>query len=486
MAVRSSGSSPCINVAVIGPHQHGKSTLAGFLLYALHQIPTALMNEADQAASNRRDPSRKFAFLLDRKAHERIIIANECRGTQETSWWGLERKGQRYMLINSPGWHSRITSLIGVLSDADAVLFVVDTETYLENLRQEEAAQGDQKQTIPDTLTQVYTHLSLVRFYGVQQLIVALHKMDKIDFSERTYQEAKTHLERVIEKLGWNKSQVRFVPTAVTATEEKGYNIIEPDPVFSEWSQHPSLLRAIEQLHPQSLSTHAHFRMQLNSIHQGRRVPIPGFQLVTTGKVIAGTVQVDDELLIQPSGTRCKVHSIQAIDNSKYFGPTKPWFQQSRAITGEPVTLLCTIIEGEVKVNRGEIAGTATSSPRVSQRLRAELTSLASPPFSDLFVKNLSGIFVMGYFLTGFRIDDFSLDRGKTWQRNGHKSRLQKRALLLDIITNPHNVSPILGELRLAKQTPLETYAENSYLGRFVLLGSNSFPIFGGHIIEVL
>ena len=79
MVARSSSSSAWINVAVIGPHQHGKSTLAGFLLYALHQLPTKFMNEADRAANKRKDPTRKFAFLLDRKAHERKMgLAVHC------------------------------------------------------------------------------------------------------------------------------------------------------------------------------------------------------------------------------------------------------------------------------------------------------------------------------------------------------------------------------------------------------------------------
>src|SRR5712692_6379995 len=103
MVARSSSSSAWINVAVIGPHQHGKSTLAGFLLYALHQLPTKFMNEADRAANKRKDPTRKFAFLLDRKAHERKIIANAYSGTQEISRWVLERSGRRYLLLNSPG-----------------------------------------------------------------------------------------------------------------------------------------------------------------------------------------------------------------------------------------------------------------------------------------------------------------------------------------------------------------------------------------------
>ncbi len=194
---------------------------------------------------------------------------------------------------------------------------------------------------------------------------------------------------------------------------------------------------------------------------------------------------MEDELLIQPSGTRCKVRSIQNIDNARYNWPANPRLNSKSAIAGEPVNLLCTIMDGEVKVSKGEIAGTGISSPQVSRRLRAELIPLPTLPFSDLFAKNLSGTFVLGHFHSSFSLEDFSFDEGLTWLRKGNKSAQQKRTLLLDAITRSHRGSPFLGELHLAKKAPLETYAENNYLGRFVLFGPNSIPMYGGHITEM-
>ncbi len=140
---------------------------------------------------------------------------------------------------------------------------------FLKALQQKQAMPENR---LPATLAQIYTGLSLARFYDVQQLVIALHKMDKIDFSKEKCLEAKAHLERIVEEFGWKPGQVHFIPTAVTAIEEKGYNVIESDPTFNEWFSHVSLLRAIEQLHPRSLPVHASFRMQLNSVQQGKQV----------------------------------------------------------------------------------------------------------------------------------------------------------------------------------------------------------------------
>ena len=116
MGIGVRGSSPWTNIAIIGPAQHGKSTLAGFLLYALHEVDPKVMHEADQAARARGDLSRKFAFLLDRKPHERTTVTGIGRGhTQETAWRGFERRGRSYLLMAGPGQYNGRSHVIGEL-----------------------------------------------------------------------------------------------------------------------------------------------------------------------------------------------------------------------------------------------------------------------------------------------------------------------------------------------------------------------------------
>ena len=67
MIGRASGSSSWINIAVIGPHQHGKSTLAGFLLYASRQIAAARINDAEQAAIKKKTPAENSLFFSTAK-----------------------------------------------------------------------------------------------------------------------------------------------------------------------------------------------------------------------------------------------------------------------------------------------------------------------------------------------------------------------------------------------------------------------------------
>lgn len=71
------------------PRQHGKSTLAGFLLYEQGEVRAHIMREAERSAKERRDMSRKYAYLLDRRPHERTKIVRSGRGNTRNFLVGI-------------------------------------------------------------------------------------------------------------------------------------------------------------------------------------------------------------------------------------------------------------------------------------------------------------------------------------------------------------------------------------------------------------
>jgi elongation factor 1 alpha-like protein len=482
MAVQLSTSSFWTNVAVIGPTGNGKSTLAGFLLFAHWFIPPGEMEEADRAAQTRGDPSLKFAFLFDRKSSERVSTGSGHGGTQEISWRRLERPKRRYMLIDTPGHPRRVMYVVGALTDADIALLVVDPSVCLESRR---AGQEAQRTDASATLAQIATQLALARFYGITQLIIALHKMDTHEFLEVDYRKAKAYLGRIVKKLGWMEDQVHFVPTAVEAVEEKGHNIItDAGPSLSSWYANGTLVQALEQVQPKPAPGDAPVRMQISHVSHGQQ----GFHWGISGKLFTGIVREQDELIIQPAGLQFRVDAIRPIDYTRYLDASH--HSQSSAIAGELVNLSCMVTasgDDEAKLSIGEIASAVDFPCQVSSRLKAELVFFPVPSPSKQFLENFSGTFGMGHFHTRFRIKSFSLDGGGTWQsieNGGRKERTQKRRLLAKSIRAGKD-TPILVELILDKQAPLERYVEDVNLGRFVLLDADHF-ICGGYITQVL
>lgn len=73
------------------------------------------------------------------------------------------------------------------------------------------------------------SYLAVARFFGIHQLIVAVHQMDKVNFSDKTYEEVKKYLRSKLEGFGWDTEMIPFIPTAVQAEKDLGQNINKPD-----------------------------------------------------------------------------------------------------------------------------------------------------------------------------------------------------------------------------------------------------------------
>lgn len=475
------------NVALIGPAQYGKSTLAGFVVFSLNEVDSKTLNEAEQAALRRKDLSRKFAYLLDRKPDERAIFLGRGQ-TREPSWWGFERNGRRILLIDSPGQYKRVEHVVGTLSEADGVILVVDVKDYLESVEKPNVWRDDNGQVISNSIAQVHSFLSLVRFLGIAQVVVALHKMDLINFSQSTYEEAKLLLELEMEDLGFVSENVMYIPTAVIADNEKGFNITQPASELIGWYPGLTLVTAIEKITPRpQQNPGADLRMQINYVYQGRKVGVPGFELVITGKVIAGSVNILDEIVIQPSGLQCKVRTIQSIDQSSVINRRNRWESRNYAVAGEVIGLGCRIqsYSGEDRVSKGEMVGHPDKTGKISDRIIAKLKTLNIPNLYSLLSGQISGVFIMGHFRTGCQIMKYSFDGGQTWQSNVEKGSNKKETLAIQDFLH-YEDDTILVELHLSRNGCLDVYCDGANLGLFVLLDPNLSIAYGGQIVEIL
>ena len=492
------------NIAIIGPAQHGKSTLTGYTLTVLDEVDSRVLEEAQEAAEERGDLSRKYAFILDRKPHERKIkTASQEKGkgqTLETSWWGFENEEKqiRYLLMDSPGHYKQMVEHVtAALSHADAVVLVVDVADYMKTLQQHgEAWRDADGRVIPTAVGQIQAYLASAHFYDVRQIIVAVHKMDLVNFSHDFYNTIKSSVLDTIEQLEWKPPFIRFVPTAVLSTENRGFNIDRDDNVseLNKWYHGPSFIETLFELTPRPAHIDGNFRMQVNYAYQGKHSGVIGYELVFTGKIITGRVQLRDELVIQPTGTQCRVRSIKSIDASSrvYRERRWDWEPRQQAEAGQHIGLGCTITKygsytrdiRSRSASSGDVVGQIDSPPKVSKRLRANILLLHMPPLDDLLDARFSGVFGMGYFKTGFKIVRYSLDGGKTYQETSLQSK--DHSLLVQDLWTLKDGDSLPVEIMLERDAPLDPNLAGTELGRFVILDKALFVLAGGKITEVL
>lgn len=171
----------------------------------------------------------KFAFLMDKLKMER-----ERGITIDISLFKFETPHRTFTIIDAPGHRDFIKNMITGTSQADCAMLVVS------------AAKGEFEAGISKQ-GQTREHALLAYTLGVKQLIVAINKMDSVEYSEDRYNEIKTEVSSFLKKIGYNPNNVPFIPlsgwTGENLTEKsanlpwwKGATLVQtldalPDPV---------------------------------------------------------------------------------------------------------------------------------------------------------------------------------------------------------------------------------------------------------------
>lgn len=412
MAVIGESVASQINVALVGMSAQGKSTLLGFLLRMQLEIPSRIMEHARQSAIHYNAPGQKFAFLVDRTPYER-----STNKTNKSSWWGLFHRARRYLFIDTPGLPERLSYMAGALLMADVALCVVDIHEYLSHLKQHLNRSITQMLTEDTWFAQIYQKLALVYFYGVKRLVIALHKMDKIDFSEQGYLQAKSHLEQLLQAQGWKPERFWIVPTAIEVDTETEHNIINPSTQMRFRFRDPSLMQVLEQVPVERTTASSPLRMQVILEPQQQIRSIVGYECALTGAVLAGNISVEDHLQILPSQMRCQVQAITPIDGTYMMRGTDQRPHYQRASMGQIVRVSCRIVSHQGhNILAGEIASMEPSSLTLHSIIHVKLVTLDYGPHNTSLMLPLHGWLLLGYMVVGFRVTHMRTGHQATWQ----------------------------------------------------------------------
>lgn len=187
---------PHLNLIVIGHVDHGKSTLVGRLLMDRGFIDEKTIKEAEEAAKKLGKDSEKYAFLLDRLKEER-----ERGITINLTFMKFETKKYFFTIIDAPGHRDFVKNMITGASQADAAILAVSAKKG-----EFEAGMSPEGQT--------REHLILAKTMGIDQIIVAVTKMDLTEppYDEKRYKEIVDTLTKFMKSFGFKMDKVKFVP----------------------------------------------------------------------------------------------------------------------------------------------------------------------------------------------------------------------------------------------------------------------------------
>jgi bifunctional enzyme CysN/CysC len=313
-----------------GSVDDGKSTLIGRLLYDSKMIfeDQLASLEADSKKLGTQGQEIDFALLVDGLAAER-----EQGITIDVAYRFFATEKRKFIVADTPGHEQYTRNMVTGASTADLAVILID------------ARQG--------ILTQTRRHSYLVHLLGIQHIVLAVNKMDLVDYDQARFDEIVGQYREFADCLGMKHF------TAIPLSGLAGDNVTQNSDNMA-WYQGSALLPHLESVElQQEAAQAASFAMPVQWVNRPN-LDFRGFSgLIATGRVAPG-----DGVRVVPSGKNARVKSIvtMASDGSMQ--------KLDEAVAGQSVTLT---LDTEIDCSRGDIIATADNPPAVADRFEATL-----------------------------------------------------------------------------------------------------------------
>lgn len=291
------GGKDVLNLIIVGHVDAGKSTLMGRVLHALGQVSQKEMHRNEKQSKEQGKGSFAYAWVLDEGSEER------ARGvTMTVAVAHFETPHRRVVLLDAPGHKDFVPNMISGASQADAAVLVVDaTPGGFEAGMEGQGGQGGQTKE----------HAQLARSLGVEQLIVAVNKMDAIGFDEERFAEIQAGLAPFLRQCGFKDSAVRWLPVSGLA----GENLTEP-PTAKElvrWYKGPHLLSAVDSFQAPVRLVDKPLRLVVAEVFKNRTLG----SAAVGGKLEGGALKQGTKVLVMPAGELATVKAVEQNGEAK-------------------------------------------------------------------------------------------------------------------------------------------------------------------------
>ncbi|KAI9650640.1 hypothetical protein NHQ30_000660 [Ciborinia camelliae] len=277
------------NFVVIGHVDAGKSTLMGRLLYDLKVVDQRTVDRYRKEAEKMGKSSFALAWVLDQGTEERI------RGvTIDIAMNKFETEKTVFTILDAPGHRDFIPNMIAGASQADFAVLVIDASTG----SFESGLKGQTKE-----------HALLVRSMGVQRIIIAVNKLDTVDWSQERFDEISQQVSAFLTAAGFQDKNIKFIPCAGLHGDNIARRSTER---AASWYTGPTLVEELDHSEPVTRALDKPLRLTIDDIFRG------GMQnpLSISGRIEAGFLQVGDPLLAQPCNQKCFIKGLEIDDKA--------------------------------------------------------------------------------------------------------------------------------------------------------------------------
>jgi elongation factor 1-alpha len=323
---------PHLNLAVIGHIDHGKSTLVGRLLFETGAVPPHIIEKYKEEAKAKGKESFVFAWVMDSLKEERD------RGiTIDVAHQRFDTAKYYFTIVDCPGHRDFVKNMITGASQADAAILVCSGKD------------GVQSQT--------KEHVFLSRTLGINQLIIAINKMDEVNYDKAKFESVKTELSTLLKMVGFKPDEILFIPTSAF----KGDNLSKPSE-NTKWYTGPTLLAALDTLKVPEKPVTLPLRIPVQDSYT-----ISGIGTVPVGRVETGKMKAGDKIIFMPAKAVGEVKSIEMHHQ-----------EVKEAVPGDNIGWNVRGVEKK-DIRRGDVCGHTDKPPSVADEFTAQIVVLQHP-----------------------------------------------------------------------------------------------------------
>jgi sulfate adenylyltransferase large subunit len=322
-----------LRLVTCGSVDDGKSTLIGRLLFDSKQIMADQLEHIEETSARRGDGYVNLALLTDGLRAER-----EQGITIDVAYRSFVTPRRRFQLADAPGHVQYTRNMVTGASTAEVAIVLLD------------ARKG--------VIEQTRRHSYIASILGIPHVVVAVNKMDLVDFSQERFAEIEAELRDLADLLG--VPDLRAIPISAL----RGDNVVDATDSMP-WYDGPTLLEHLETLEIAADRNLDERRFPVQWVIRPMKDEFHDYRGYA-GQVASGVWRAGDEVVVLPSGRRSRVAAVETAD-----GPLE------QAVPPMSVTIR---LEDDIDVGRGDLLADPESAPPVARELEARVCWISERP----------------------------------------------------------------------------------------------------------
>lgn len=305
-----------------GSVDDGKSTLIGRLLYDSKSIFEDQMEHITESCKRRGKEEVDLALLTDGLRSER-----EQGITIDVAYRYFSTPKRKFIIADTPGHIQYTRNMVTGASTADLAVILID------------ARNGVVEQTL--------RHTYIASLLNIKHIIFCINKMDLVDYKQEVYEDIKSKVEKIVERLGVNNAY--YVPISA----KLGDNVVEKLD-NQPWYSGPTFLDLLESIDVREDHSNEDARFPVQYVVRPQTKEFPDFRGYA-GRIASGEFHKGDEVTVLPSMLKSRIKSINKFEKDL-----------EKAGSGESVVIS---LEDEIDISRGNMIASAENIPDVTQEL---------------------------------------------------------------------------------------------------------------------